>query len=179
MKNNFDPGLDYTVIRSNRRSFSIEVTREGTVKVRVPQRARENEIFSFVEKHREWVVKKLKENAGRRDIFSSDSETEIQTLIHRAKEYIPLRVARWSAVMGLNPTGISITRARTRYGSCSPKNRLSFSCFIMRLTPEEIDYVVVHELAHIKEKNHGRGFYSLVESFLPSYKELQYSLRKK
>ena len=77
MKNNFDPGLDYTVIRSKRRSFSIEVTREGTVKVRVPQKARENEIFSFVEKHREWVVKKLKENAGRRDIFSSDSETEI------------------------------------------------------------------------------------------------------
>ena len=84
-----------------------------------------------------------------------------------------------SAVMGLNPTGISITRARTRYGSCSPKNRLNFSCFIMRLTPEEIDYVVVHELAHIKEKNHGRGFYSLVESFLPNYKKLQYSLRKK
>ncbi|MBR5452735.1 MAG: M48 family metallopeptidase [Clostridia bacterium] len=173
-----EPGFDYTVIRSKRRSFSLEVTRDGTVKVRVPMRTKEKEIASFVEKHSDWVLTKLKEASQRRDIFSSEDDREIASLINAAKEYIPRRVEYWSAVMGLTHTGIRITRARTRYGSCSPKNSLNFSCFIMRLTPEEIDYVIVHELAHIREKNHGRNFYAVIERFLPNYKELQKSLKK-
>ncbi|MBR6557546.1 MAG: M48 family metallopeptidase [Clostridia bacterium] len=175
MKFNFD----YTVIRSKRKSYSLEVTRDGAVKVRVPQRARDGDVISFIEKHNDWVLKKLKQISERRDIFAVGDDGDIKALTETAKKYIPSRVEYWSKVMGLTYTGIRITRARTRYGSCSPKNGLNFSCFTMRLTADEIDYIIVHELAHIKEKNHGNRFYSLIENYLPNYKVLQYSLRNK
>lgn len=56
------------------------------------------------------------------------------------------------------PTGLHITAARTRWGSCSGKNSLCFSLFLMRYPPEAIDAVVVHELAHIRHKTTARSF---------------------
>ena len=73
--------------------------------------------------------------------------------------------------MGVTPTGLKITTARKRYGSCSGKNSLCFSCFLMQYPDEAVDLVVVHELCHIKVKNHSRDFYTLLEQFLPDYKE--------
>ena len=79
--------------------------------------------------------------------------------------------------MGLVPAGITITGAATRYGSCSGKNSLCFSCFLMNCPEEAIDLVVVHELCHIREKNHGPRFYALLEQFLPDYKARKKLLR--
>ena len=73
--------------------------------------------------------------------------------------------------MGLAPAGLSITGARTRFGSCSAQNRISLSWRIMQYPEAAIDYVVVHELAHIKEKNHSDRFYAIVEQYLPDYLE--------
>ena len=73
--------------------------------------------------------------------------------------------------MGVTPTGLKVTSAQKRYGSCSGKNSLCFSCFLMRYPEEAIDLVVVHELCHIREKNHGPRFYALLEQHLPDYKE--------
>ena len=75
------------------------------------------------------------------------------------------------ARMGVMPTGLHITAARTRWGSCSGKNSLCFSLFLMRYPPEAIDAVVVHELAHIRHKNHGPDFYRFVEKTLPDYRQ--------
>ena len=69
-----------------------------------------------------------------------------------------------------SPTGVKITAARTRYGSCSGKNSLCFSCFLADFPPQAVEAVVVHELCHIKEKNHGPRFYALLEGFLPDYR---------
>ena len=73
--------------------------------------------------------------------------------------------------MGVTPTGIKITTARKRYGSCSGKNSLCFSCFLMNYPEEAIELVVVHELCHIKVRNHGPDFYALLEQYLPDHKE--------
>ena len=77
----------------------------------------------------------------------------------------------YGRLMGLMPTGLTITDARKRFGSCSGKNRISFAWRLMRYPEEAIDYVVVHELAHIRHKNHGEAFYQLIASVLPDYKE--------
>ena len=71
--------------------------------------------------------------------------------------------------MGLRPAGITITGARTRFGSCSSKRRISFSFRLMQYPPEAIDYVVVHELAHLRHMNHSAQFYALIE-YMPDYK---------
>ena len=102
---------------------------------------------------------------------------EIEALKAQARAVLPKKVAHWSAVTGLKPTGIKVTAARKRYGSCSGKNSLSFSCFLMCCPEEAIDLVVVHELCHIKEKNHGPRFYALLAHYLPDHAERKKLLR--
>ena len=91
-----------------------------------------------------------------------------------AKEYIPKRVEYYSKVMGVTPAAVKINSAKTRFGSCSAKNSLNFSLYLMLYDKAAIDYVVVHELCHITVKNHSAEFYRLVEKYMPDYK-----LRKK
>ena len=91
-------------------------------------------------------------------------------LIAQAKEYLPQRTAHWSTVMGLVPAGIKITSARTRFGSCSGKNSICFSWRLMLYPPEAIDYVIVHELAHIRHHDHSPAFYALIAQYLPDWK---------
>lgn len=73
--------------------------------------------------------------------------------------------------MDLYPKSIKITSAKTRFGSCSGDNRLCFSYLLMLYPKEAVDYVIVHELAHIKEHNHSKRFYKLIEKYMPDYKE--------
>ena len=80
--------------------------------------------------------------------------------------------------MGLTPAGVRITGAQKRFGSCSGQNRLCFSWRLMLYPPEAIDYVVVHELAHIHHHNHGPAFYALVEQYMPDYRQRQALLRQ-
>ena len=84
----------------------------------------------------------------------------------------------YSDIMNLKPTGVKITKAKKRFGSCNDKNSLCFSCFLMSYPMEAVDYVVVHELAHIKHHNHGREFYDLIRSYMPDYKEREKILKK-
>ena len=170
--------IPYRVLRSKRRSVSVEITPGLEVLVRAPQRMPQAMIEDFVERHRDWVethLAKARERASR--LPPEPTEEEKQELIRRAKELLPERVAHYSAVMGLTPTGITVTGAQKRFGSCSGKNRLCFSWRLMRYPQEAIDYVVVHELAHIRHKNHGSAFYTLIASVLPDYKEREALLR--
>lgn len=148
--------------------MSLEVTRDRRLVVRAPLQAKKEEIDAFVAKHEAWAQKHL---ATMPPPLPEPTAEEIAALKRRAAEILPGKVAHWSAVTDLKPTGLKITTARRRYGSCSGKNSLCFSCFLMRCPEEAIDLVVVHELCHIKEKNHGPGFYALLGHYLPDYRE--------
>jgi predicted metal-dependent hydrolase len=80
-------------------------------------------------------------------------------------------VEKYAAIMGVFPEHVSINSAKTRFGSCSSKKRLNFSCRLMTYDERAIDYVVVHELAHLKHLNHSKDFWAFVEKFMPDYKE--------
>ena len=79
--------------------------------------------------------------------------------------------------MGLVPQGVKITSAKTRFGSCSAKNSLCFSYLLLCYPMEAVDYVVVHELAHIRFKNHKKEFYALIEACMPDYKQRRMLLK--
>ena len=79
--------------------------------------------------------------------------------------------------MGVWPTRVTVTSARTRFGSCSPKNALSFSWRLMDYPEEAIDYVVVHELAHIRFHDHSPAFYAFISSVMPDHKRRREMLR--
>ena len=88
-----------------------------------------------------------------------------------AKNVLPDKVAYYAEIMGLKYGRITITSAKHRFGSCSSKGNLSFSYRLMMYPEAAIDYVVVHELAHIVEMNHSKAFYAVIEKVLPDYKE--------
>ncbi len=157
--------IEYKLIRSKRKTLAIEVTGEGEVIVRSPQRCSEKRIEEFLKLKEGWIishVEKARERMKDRPEKTSCNEEELR---QKAMEIIPQKVLYYSALMNLYPTGIKITSAKKRYGSCNSKNSICFSLYLMLEDEAFIDYVVVHELAHIKYKNHGREFHSFTEKF--------------
>ena len=164
--------MDYRLVRSKRKTLAIEVSRSLEVIVRAPLFVSKSKIEKFVLEHESWVEKskeKIKEAVKNRP--PEPTEAEINELKKRAREIIPDRVAYYSELTNLKPTAIKITSAKKRFGSCSGKNSLCFSYLLMRYPQKAIDYVVLHEIAHIKHKNHSKQFYSFIEKYMPDYKE--------
>jgi predicted metal-dependent hydrolase len=132
----------------------------------------EETIERFVHSHESWIEQQLqfwKERTERERALMLTPE-KIAVLKQRALVDLSSRVQYYASRMGVSPTGIKITSARTRWGSCSWKNSLCFTYRLILLKPEAIDYVVVHELAHIRVKNHGPEFYREVAKYLPDYR---------
>jgi predicted metal-dependent hydrolase len=72
--------------------------------------------------------------------------------------------------MEVAPEYVGYRKAEKRWGSCSPSNRISFNYHLMKLSSSLIEYVVIHELAHIRHKNHSQEFWAEVKRFLPEYR---------
>ena len=110
-------------------------------------------------------------------------QNELEALLNlfykkEALKCISPMVDDWSQKMSLKPTNIGFRKAKSRWGSCSSQNSLSFNYYLMKLPLPIINYVVVHELAHIKEKNHSKNFWAVVEKYLSNYQEIRYALRE-
>ena len=88
-----------------------------------------------------------------------------------AKKIILPLLEVWTEKMGLHPNKISFRKTKRQWGSCSGKNDLSFNTMVMKLPQDVIQYIIVHELAHIKHKHHQKSFWQLVERHLPNYKQ--------
>lgn len=170
---------DYTLIRSDRRSLGMEITSDLNIVVRAPKRCPQREIDRFVESHEGWLQTHLPIQERRRQAALARQVTPEQeeALRQKARQVIGQRVEFYSRLMGLTPAGVRITGAQKRFGSCSSKNSLCFSWRLMQYPPQAVDYVVVHELAHIRHPNHSRDFYRLVEQYLPDYRQREAMLR--
>ena len=169
---------EYRLIRSRRRTVNLQIDREGQLVVRAPYLVPEAEIHRIVESNAGWIRRQKERSARRQAAHPEPTEEERKALIRRAKEILPPKVARYAALMGVHPAGITVTGARTRFGSCSAKNRLSFSWRLMQYPEEAIDYVVVHELAHIRHHDHSSAFYAFVASVMSDHKERRALLRE-
>lgn len=170
---------EYKLIRSSRRTLALEIGRDLTLTVRAPMKMPLSVIEEFIEKHDKWIDKKLDVMKNREIKPDNLLPEEIAALKMRAKEILPKKVAYFSEIMGLKPSGVKITSAKKRFGSCSGKNSLCFSYELMLYPDEAIDYVVVHELAHIKHRNHSAKFYKLIEKYLPDYKRREKILKSR
>lgn len=158
---------DYRLIRSNRRTLALELRPGGDVWVRAPQWVSRAAIDRFVAERETWIARRLETLPPPRPEWD---EATLRVLRERAEAVLPARVAYYAAQMGVTPAAVKIGAARTRWGSCSSRGSLHFSCRLMAYPPEAIDAVVVHELAHLRHMDHGREFYALVEQTLPDYR---------
>lgn len=88
----------------------------------------------------------------------------------QARRVLNERVRHWSGEMGLTPTGVGVRNQASRWGSCSSKGSLSLNWRLVMAPPSVLDYIVIHELAHLDELNHSKRFWSLVARYCPEYK---------
>ena len=163
--------IAYELIRSSRRTLSVEVDPDGGVLVRAPRFTPTWRIDAFVAERADWIERARARQARRQENLPVIREEDKPLYVKRAKALLPGKIEYFARRMGVEPTGLTVTSARTRFGSCSGKNRLSFSWRLMAYPEAAIDYVVVHELAHIRYKDHSRAFYGFIESVLPDYRD--------
>jgi predicted metal-dependent hydrolase len=101
----------------------------------------------------------------------------VQIYRRLAKIRLTERVSHFARAMRVAPTAVKVSGAKSRWGSCSAKKSLNFSWRLLMADPAVIDYVVVHELAHITEMNHSARFWAIVEAVLPDYRERRNRLK--
>lgn len=143
-----DVAAEVKIIKSNRKTVSLQVNDDMTVTIRAPKRISKRKIDKILTEKEAWILKHIK-------------------LISEALEYIPKRVEYYSKLVGVDQGKITIRNQKTRWGSCSSKENLNFNCLLMLTPTEVLDYVVVHELCHRKEMNHSKAFWSEVEKVIP------------
>lgn len=168
--------MDYKIIRSGRRTLSLSVGDDLIPVVRTPYGVSDKTVREFVEKNSAWLERASEKKRAQLERYNISAEEE-QRLKALAREYIPGRVEYYSGLMSLEPFAVKLTSAKKRFGSCSAANSLCFSFYLMMYPPEAVDYVVVHELAHIRYHNHSKEFYALVGQYLPDYKQREKLLR--
>lgn len=173
--------LEYQVIRSARKTMTLEVRRDGNVIVRAPLRTGLPRIKRFVNQKQEWVLgclERTKEYREQKPLSADLSESKRNVYIRKAKETITKRVSYFARLMGVSYRNITIREQKTRWGSCSSEKNLNFNWKLILAPPEVLDYVVVHELCHLKEMNHSKAFWDEVGKVMPEYETYKLWLKE-
>jgi len=116
------------------------------------------------------------------DIYYKDKKS-IEDILYdiyanQSKEHIPPLVEELSSQMGLYPNRLSFRYAKRQWGSCSEKNNISLNIMLAKLPKDLVRYIIIHELSHIKYKNHQKEFWNFVAKYEPRYKQLTQELKK-
>lgn len=171
--------IPYRVKVSRRaRRMRISVACDSTVTVTLPWGFQTTLAEKFVKDKLGWILKSLdyfKRRAHAIPIKSSRREYE--QFKQQALVLAKSKVHQWSRFYGFAYKRVSVKNQKTRWGSCSKKGNLNFNYKIIKLPENLVDYLVVHELCHLKEMNHSKNFWSLVSLAIPDYKKLRHQLR--
>ncbi|MDR2903136.1 MAG: M48 family metallopeptidase [Clostridiales bacterium] len=213
--------MHYKIIRSNRKTLAVYITKNAEVEVRAPLRLPEAKIAAFVRSKESWILSHRAKAAERLEQRAAQKNTRADKLPYLGKDYavarvpdgrtlafdtekfilpdlpfgelkssvinlykklaqpvVEERVRHFAAQMRVVPSAVKINGATKRWGSCSGKNSLNFSWMLAAAEPRLIDYVVVHELAHITEHNHSARFWAIVAQTLPEYKIAEKKLKE-
>ncbi len=157
--------MEIKIQRSMRKSISLQV-KNSQIIVKAPLFVSKKWILEFVNKHKSWVEKKLAYQ--QKSLIEIDKIDEYKEL---AKKIIPMRVEQLASKYWCSYNSVKINSARRRWGSCTSKKNLNFTFRLVLTPPEIIDYVICHELAHLKEMNHSSAFWKEVEKMDIDYKK--------
>lgn len=169
-------------VRKNARAKRMRIAVSGSdgVVVTVPKRCNQILVEQFVQSNILWIQKQVERY---KDVADNPVAklTDDDYLIYKkeARRILSERVEYFNVNLGYTYKNIFIKNQKKRWGSCSSKGNLNFNFRVMFLPDELRDYIVVHELCHLKEMNHSKKFWNLVESVLPDYKRLEKEIKEK
>lgn len=131
----------------------------------------------FIIRQEAWILKNLAKHRNAETLPKVTKE-ELVVLKKRAAKVLISRLEFFNKVYNFKYKSISVRDQKTRWGSCSRQGALNFNYRLVLLPEILLDYVAVHELCHLKEMNHSRKFWDLVELTIPDYKERRKELEK-
>jgi hypothetical protein len=176
-----DPSARIVFARHPRaRRYVIRVNADGTVRVTIPRWGSKREAAAFVERSRAWIEKQRRradEERAQPKPPAIPPEIE-RDLRRRAKVELPPRLFELAARHGLTVTRVSIRNQRWRWGSCSRAGHICLNWRLMAMPDWVRDYVIVHELMHLKRMDHSPRFWTLVAKAYPRYEEARRWLRQ-
>lgn len=177
--------MDIVLIRSDRRSFAIEIGRDKKIKVRVPRRASKAQIEEMLKAKHDWILKTLdkieqRNTAEAREYEEAEqlSSEEVKKLKKEARNHLASLTEYWAEKIGVSYGRISIRGQKTRWGSCSSKGNLNYNYLLILCPDDVIEYVVIHELCHRIYMNHSKRFWEKIEEFCPNYRQARKWLKQ-
>jgi predicted metal-dependent hydrolase len=167
-----DPGPVTFIRRRRARRYVLRVDGEGCVRVTIPQGGSRREAVDFVERHLTWI-----ERQRQRVRPPSVAAAERARWRAKAEVELPARLLALAARHDLHVTHISIRNQRTRWGSCGRNGHITLNWRLMLMPAWVADYVLVHELMHLRRLDHSPAYWALVAAACPSFREARKWLR--
>lgn len=163
--------IKYHVVYGKVKNVYIQI-KNGEVIVKAPKFITKKYIDIIVEKKRNWILKKLEEG---KDIAKEReyTNTDIEKLKNKLEYIFPELIKQTNLV----PNKIRIRNIKYAWGSCSSNKNITINLKLVDKSDEEIKYVVLHELCHLKYMNHSDKFWNLVEKYMPNYKAIRKKLK--
>ena len=172
--------IEYT-IRKHRKAkrLKIAIACDGSCTVTLPWRLGLWNAEKFIQQNSEWVLDKMKamKKIGQNNLLLQRNKEEYLRLKKNSRDFAIKKLEKLNEFYGFEYKKVFIRNQKSRWGSCSSRRNLNFNYKIMFLPERHADYIIVHELCHLKEFNHSQRFWSLVSQALPEYKEIKKQLK--
>lgn len=146
--------IPYEIIRSNRKTYEIQVNEDG-IKIRAPIHMTDKEILEILISKQEWIDKKYLEYQTKPKKFRKRFD----------RSYIRQRMEELASIIGVRPSKLVIKPLKTMWGSASSDAAITINSRILKAPKGVIDYVLIHELCHLKIPNHSNAYWELVETY--------------
>ncbi len=159
------------------KNLRIAVYPDGRVLLIRPYFISEKKALTFLELKKSWLLKNIKKQQLVRNSIKFTRKDYLKNK-EFARKIILKKINKFNKFYNFSFERIYIRNQKTRWGSCSSKRNLSFNWKLIKLPKDLADYVVVHELCHLKELNHSHNFWTLVSKAIPNYKGLRKQIRK-
>ncbi|MBN2284688.1 MAG: M48 family metallopeptidase [Deltaproteobacteria bacterium] len=173
------PGIGPVLFEHSQRARRLNITVRPVkgVRVAVPRGVSFTEARLFVSSKGTWIEKHLADIRAMKEQVEPVADLGPGIGRNGARKLLLDRLAVLAKTHGFIYNKVTLRNQRTRWGSCSARNTISLNMKLVRLPEDLIDYVILHELAHTRVKNHGPDFWSLLDSLVGDAKDLQARLR--
>ena len=169
--------MDGVELKRSKRAKYMRLTVHpgGAVVLVAPHWQSMRTIERFIQARAGWIARAVEKMRGLTAIPTGKREYLARR--EEARALVEERLVKWNALYQCDYGRVAIKNTRSLWGSCSRRGNLNFTFALVHLPSQLVDYVVVHELCHLKEANHSKHFWALVAKALPEYKQLRESLR--
>jgi predicted metal-dependent hydrolase len=154
------------------RRYLIRVDRDGVVRVTIPRGGSRREAEAFARRNQAWITRQRDRAAGKALLVGEE-----RRLRQLARETLPQRLLALAGLHDLAVSRVSIRNPKARWGSCSRDGHICLNWRLVRMPDWVRDYVLIHELMHLRQMNHSPAYWALVAAACPDYREARAWLR--